>query len=543
MEAGMPDWNIEVGTAPERFIRQVATGMRRIIMTGRPRPAALLVRTVVGGTVLCSLLNLAPPNDAIGAATTSMMQTSMMQEAPDAGGCVNRPPVVTSVSFVNGGLSATISASVGPSAPNNRLQQLSIGSSPNAAIDVRGQTLVANTTLVLPDRPQSVNLFIRRTSGTGAVTIPITAVDDCGNWPTLAGGGPDAFLNQPSQPGPGQPTSTPVPVPPTPTPIPANRETPVAGQLCPSWVHDQYVATGIDGKLYPTWHPPTDPTYKCWFGHEHGDNPAGAPALRGRSVVFDYVGMQVGADEPHAGFKVFRWDNVHHPNAPNHDGAFLLMVVHQGTSGAARFTTVHHSVVFDYYNPNDGREVHIQMMAPFGQLLVGCGANDPTMVLSQQQANVPGARQVPADKCFNLPTTPYEDWITAMYVGSDANGSWRAYVDPHFATFNSNTYCIPINGICQLTRSDTRAGTGQDPLGPGSFFKGDHREAYLNQVFVQNAGRSTTVWTDAYGKLAAANAPGSIPQYICSLTTAPQGNSAAFGSANIHDDGTVRAPN
>jgi hypothetical protein len=339
-----------------------------------------------------------------------------------------------------------------------------------------------------------------------------------------------------------QPPSTPVPSTPTPTPTPGGT-TPVAGQQCPSWVHDQYVATGPDGKPYPTWHPPTDPTYKCWFGHEHGDNPSGSPALRGRPVLFGYVGTLAASDEPHAGFKVFRWDNIQHPNAPNHDGAFLLMVVHQGTSGAARFTTVHHSVVFDYYNPNDGREVHIQMMAPFGKLLVGCGANDPTMVLSVQQQNVPGARQVSADKCFNLPTTPYEDWVTAMYVGTDANGGWKAYIDPHFAVFNPNTYCIVSNGACTLGYSDVRAATGADPLSAASWFKGAHREAYLNQVWLDNVGGSSTIWTDPYGKLAAANAPGALAQFIGTMSTRPTGNSASFAGDRVYDDGTVRAPN
>src|SRR5438067_7518874 len=48
---------------------------------------------------------------------------------------------------------------------------------------------------------------------------------------------------------------------------------PVAGQMCPSWVHDQYVTVGPDGKTYATWHPPVDPQYGCYFGHEHGADP------------------------------------------------------------------------------------------------------------------------------------------------------------------------------------------------------------------------------------------------------------------------------
>ncbi len=358
---------------------------------------------------------------------------------------------------------------------------------------------------------------------------------------------PTATATPTSVPPTATPTSAPPPATPTsvpPTATPGGSPTPVAGQPCPTWVHDLHTATGPDGKKYPTWHPTKDPQYGCLFGHEHGDNPAGSPALNGRPVLFGYVATTAGiAEAPHTGYKVFRWDNVHHVNAPNHEGAHLLMTLHQGTSGAGRFTNPFHEVSFDYRNPNDGREVRIKMMAPFGTLLVGCGANDPTMVLSQQQANVPGARQVSADKCFNAPNIPYEDWITALYVGSDASGNWRAYLDPHFAIFDPNTFCIVQNGACTLAYSDVRANTGADPLGTGAHYKGTKREAYLNQVWLDNAGNSTTFWTDAYGKLTSAGTPGAVAQYVSAMDHRPLGNSAAFGENKIYDDGTVKAPN
>ena len=44
---------------------------------------------------------------------------------------------------------------------------------------------------------------------------------------------------------------------------------PVAGQLCPDWMHDSHA-----------WHPPVDPASGCYFGHEHGDAPpAWAPIV------------------------------------------------------------------------------------------------------------------------------------------------------------------------------------------------------------------------------------------------------------------------
>ena len=91
-----------------------------------------------------------------------------------------------------------------------------------------------------------------------------------------------------------------------------------------------------------------------------------------------------------------------------------------------------------------------------------------------RQANTPGMRQIPSEKCFGVATKnaagtvansiPYEDWITALYIGSDAQGNnAKAYFDPHFAIFNPNRYCSLQNNACVLGRSDTRAGTGIDP--------------------------------------------------------------------------------
>ena len=318
---------------------------------------------------------------------------------------------------------------------------------------------------------------------------------------------------------------------------------PVAGQQCPASVHDQYVATGPDGKTYPTWHPPTDPASGCWFGHEHGDDPTGSPALEGRPVLFGFANARTDIEEAHVGFKVSRWDTIHHRNAPNHEGAFVVMVIHQGSAGANRFTTTHHEVDVDYLNPRDGRAVHVKLMAPFGTLKVGCGANDPSMLLDLAQDTSGGVRQIAADHCFDTPNIPYEDWLTALYVGDDGKGGWRAYLDPHFAIFNPNTYCQPNGPGCTLAHSDDRAQTGLDPLGPESQFKGTKRETYLNQIWVDNAGGSPEVWTDAFGKLAAPGAPDAIAQYVCTLDLRPRGNSAAFGADRVHDDGTVRAPN
>src|SRR5579859_4939544 len=79
---------------------------------------------------------------------------------------------------------------------------------------------------------------------------------------------------------------------------------PQSGQLCPEWVHDQYVTSGPDGNTYPTWHPPVDPQYGCYFGHEHGADPRTSRA-NADLPAFGYAAAQMGMVEPHVGFKVF----------------------------------------------------------------------------------------------------------------------------------------------------------------------------------------------------------------------------------------------
>ena len=229
-------------------------------------------------------------------------------------------------------------------------------------------------------------------------------------------------------PVPPTPTNTPVPptatnTPTTPAPVnyaenvpwaampswtqPSGAPTPVAAQPCPVWVHDRYAAQAPDGKWYPTWHPTKDPQFGCVFGHEHGDDPYGSGALGSWNVPFGYVGVGIGHLEAHPGFKIFRWDNVQSPqNAPSHNGAKLLMMVHQGSSNGNAFTEARHEVHFHYLHPSDGREVHVQMMAVFGELRVGCGAHDPDMDLIVKQFNGPGARVIPSQRCFSTSAHP-----------------------------------------------------------------------------------------------------------------------------------------
>ena len=91
---------------------------------------------------------------------------------------------------------------------------------------------------------------------------------------------------------------------PAPPPLPGGiSERPQPNKACPTWVHDQYVATHPDDKrVYRTWHPSIDPVYWCYFGHEHGSD----PSLVGYTPYFDYTAEKNNSQrEQHEGFKGF----------------------------------------------------------------------------------------------------------------------------------------------------------------------------------------------------------------------------------------------
>lgn len=54
---------------------------------------------------------------------------------------------------------------------------------------------------------------------------------------------------------------------------PQGQAEPVPNQKCPAWVHDSYRVKSPDGQWRDGWHPPIDPTYWCYFDHEHGSRP------------------------------------------------------------------------------------------------------------------------------------------------------------------------------------------------------------------------------------------------------------------------------
>jgi hypothetical protein len=109
--------------------------------------------------------------------------------------CTPRPSVsVTTAPGAPGSLRVTVAAS----GANNLLLALRFGEprpSTNEQIDVGGQTGRSGAfTVTLPPPGVAQTTFtVRRATAGQATTASFTVADRCGDWPTLAGGGPSAF--------------------------------------------------------------------------------------------------------------------------------------------------------------------------------------------------------------------------------------------------------------------------------------------------------------------------------------------------------------
>jgi hypothetical protein len=284
------------------------------------------------------------------------------------------------------------------------------------------------------------------------------------------------------------PTTTP---PATPTATPGN-ETPVAGQLCPAWVHDRYAATGPDGKPYPTWHPPTDPQYRCWFGHEHGSDPRKFPALAAASMpAFGYTAAQHGMPEPHVGFKVFVVDD--------HDrGLWWMVSFHQGSSGPARaFVHMHTNDVVVARSTDNTILANVHLMADTGASKPKCRMTSDTVIPGSEPAGGGGGKAVPTSDCTE---DFYESWGTVTAI--DTLFNLRVAFDIDNAVMALKR--LPDGSYSQTegVYTATLICPGMDPLDPRSDCNrlGDKRQFIQPRLAISNTSGNGDVWTDPMGK-------------------------------------------
>jgi hypothetical protein len=248
--------------------------------------------------------------------------------------------------------------------------------------------------------------------------------------------------------------------------------------VCAKWVHDRH-SVRIRGRRYATWHPPRDRRYRCAFGHEHGSNPrAWRWYRRSRRPAFGRIGAFAGADEAHAGFKVFVAND-------DRKGYGWMMVLHQGSGSPKRGTVRFHSLEVWLVRRATRRRrarviAHTRHMADFGAAVANC----------------PGAGFAPSQRLLPHPgcESVYEQWDTQVDVG----GALRAH--PGFAIDNAITQFDPADPA-RVTFNKQFACGPNDPAGWLSYCKGDKRTVFHPQWVVRGRRRSR-FRTDAYGRRA-----------------------------------------
>jgi hypothetical protein len=131
--------------------------------------------------------------------------------------CTAQAPVnVSVVPGSPGQLRATVTATTTTTTPTNQLRTLRFGPAAGALVDVPGQPpgQTGNFTVSLPPNTPSIAFVVRQATAGQAATVPLTVTDACGDWPTLVGGGAQAFpTSGPSAPAPA-PTAPAAPAPP-----------------------------------------------------------------------------------------------------------------------------------------------------------------------------------------------------------------------------------------------------------------------------------------------------------------------------------------
>jgi hypothetical protein len=268
--------------------------------------------------------------------------------------------------------------------------------------------------------------------------------------------------------------------------VPAGQALPQPNQPCPSWVHDQYVASGPDGRTYATWHPQIDPVYWCYFGHEHGSNPN--QFVPGYKPLFAYASNVAEEDEPHPGFKSYAFEDG--------QGHRWLITHHFGTGSLARACVRFHATNVAVASSSGEILADVHFMADFGKSVVNTTGQALTPPGCRDQASQAGGsngeRQLPA---ASAGAVGYEPW--RLDAAATVLGLMGAL------TFNTTDPVV----ICNNTACDQAVPTGSS--GTRRFF------TYTRDFGFSAPAHAGTFYTDVYGRtLMSAGQAGAVRQYV-----------------------------
>ena len=295
-------------------------------------------------------------------------------------------------------------------------------------------------------------------------------------------------------------------------PLPANAgERPQANRTCPAWLHDSWLAKGPDGRSYRTWHPQIDPVYWCYYGHEHGTD----PALVGYQASFGYTAFYNNRqNERHEGFKGFAFSD---------DGVHWYVNVHATTGMLSRVCVRFHTVVFAAKDAKSGELLlELAYKGDFGSLR----SNDEDAEFIQPKlANCPNqldiAEETEAVKEVRVRTSDeYEAWRggTNTALGMSFDEEIGMSIDIQ----NPMTAC---NGLrCEGAIDQDSKGNERSIIFLELAFD------YQKDLDLSDGQADGYFYTDPYGKIQADNSKNTMRQFI-----APGFSHVLDGQYGSHD--------
>lgn len=347
---------------------------------------------------------------------------------------------------------------------------------------------------------------------------------------------------------------------------------------------------------------------RCTFGHEHGRDPAGSDisAWVAEHLAADgaeqYSGIPFGlATESldvyaaaNPGTRIRHEDNVGYKVDYENDVRLLaadgssvgvtcdyLVSVHQGSHSPDALSNNVHELLYAV-RCDDGTELVSDTISRFGPPGRYTRACDPATSVTTTDNGYPsgaGSRSIPDRACVEQTTLVpaarttsawalYEKW-SAVNELRTADGRTLAAFDPAFGVFDPSRYANPgastrlgrTLDLCWEVESNgdransvacdeaTAGGTlpgayaFNDPRSP---FDGTHRDVYLRETTLDNAGGARLYWTDPYGGNASTTPfPGALCQLVGDVDTTarPALQERVFGRNRPNDDAGVHAPN
>lgn len=123
-------------------------------------------------------------------AQTLVSNTATVTITVNAITCGPRPGVTVQTAVSGGALQATITVvNDATGQTQNTLNTLQFGTFVNATVTLNGQAVTSGQLVTPAANTKSVTLTVRRVTPGQATTVPFTATDNCGSWPSFVGGG------------------------------------------------------------------------------------------------------------------------------------------------------------------------------------------------------------------------------------------------------------------------------------------------------------------------------------------------------------------